>query len=429
MTAIIGVLNRSAVAIAADSAVSIDSGGKFKAYNHANKIFNLSSNHAIAILIYNSASLLGIPWETIIKSYRKKEKSFNSVKAYRADFINFVKSFEKKYHKDGSFNTLNQIAWGVIDVAEKEYMRQLEYEEEKLNELPSDKIIIAQNDIFKQVIKSNIKAAKNLPSIQIKESIVKNEINSNKTDIDNLFEKFCIHHQLETKQHIEAFYKLIYMAAVKEVFLESHTGLAFCGFGDDEIFPSCYRATIGGFVGEIRYSVDNYPAIIENSNTSSIVPLAQTDIMSTFIEGIDPSSKENLPNIIREALAKFKDVVVKSIDNSSENEKKLGNVLEKSIDDIVQILSEDLEKIRRDSHVQPMLDTISFLSKEDLAELAESLINLTYLKRRVTFDEESVGGPVDVAVITKGDGFIWIKRKHYFEPELNLQYIANVIKS
>lgn len=33
-----------------------------------------------------------------------------------------------------------------------------------------------------------------------------------------------------------------------------------------------------------------------------------------------------------------------------------------------------------------------------------------------------VGGPVDVAVVTKCDGFVWIKRKHYFSPELNPNY-------
>ena len=35
---------------------------------------------------------------------------------------------------------------------------------------------------------------------------------------------------------------------------------------------------------------------------------------------------------------------------------------------------------------------------------------------------ESVGGPVDVAIFSKGDGFIWIKRKHYFAPALNRCY-------
>jgi hypothetical protein len=56
--------------------------------------------------------------------------------------------------------------------------------------------------------------------------------------------------------------------------------------------------------------------------------------------------------------------------------------------------------------------------------MAESLVNLTSLKRRVSLQEETVGGPVDVAVISRSDGFIWIKRKEYFRTELNPAYLA-----
>jgi hypothetical protein len=54
--------------------------------------------------------------------------------------------------------------------------------------------------------------------------------------------------------------------------------------------------------------------------------------------------------------------------------------------------------------------------------MAEALVNLTSFKRKVTSSIESVGGPVDVAVITKGDGFVWIKRKHYFDADKNQQF-------
>ena len=43
-------------------------------------------------------------------------------------------------------------------------------------------------------------------------------------------------------------------------------------------------------------------------------------------------------------------------------------------------------------------------------------------------DSETVGGPIDVAVISKGDGFIWIKRKHYFDPKLNPHFMAKYLK-
>jgi hypothetical protein len=66
--------------------------------------------------------------------------------------------------------------------------------------------------------------------------------------------------------------------------------------------------------------------------------------------------------------------------------------------------------------------------KDELAAMAESLVNLTSFKRKISLDAETVGGPIDVAVISKGDGFVWIKRKHYFKPELNPGFFANYFR-
>ena len=82
----------------------------------------------------------------------------------------------------------------------------------------------------------------------------------------------------------------------------------------------------------------------------------------------------------------------------------------------------DIDEYIQENYIQKLMVTVSMLEKDDLAEMAESLVKMTCLKRHVTTDEESVGGPVDVAVITKGDGFVWIKRKHYFQAELNHHY-------
>ena len=72
------------------------------------------------------------------------------------------------------------------------------------------------------------------------------------------------------------------------------------------------------------------------------------------------------------------------------------------------------------------MSIVALLPKEELAELAEALVNLTSFKRRVTPAAETVGGPVDVAVISKGDGLVWLKRKHYFPPELNPRYFRRL---
>jgi hypothetical protein len=41
---------------------------------------------------------------------------------------------------------------------------------------------------------------------------------------------------------------------------------------------------------------------------------------------------------------------------------------------------------------------------------------------------ETVGGPIDVAVISKGDGLVWVKRKHYFPAELNQHFFSNYFR-
>ena len=76
-------------------------------------------------------------------------------------------------------------------------------------------------------------------------------------------------------------------------------------------------------------------------------------------------------------------------------------------------------------YTNPLVNTIGSLGVEDLANMTESFVSLTSLIRRMSPKEETVGGPVDVAVITKGDGFIWMKRKHYFDSNLNSHFFDN----
>ena len=43
--------------------------------------------------------------------------------------------------------------------------------------------------------------------------------------------------------------------------------------------------------------------------------------------------------------------------------------------------------------------------------------------RKHSMDIESVGGAIDVAVISKKDGFVCIKRKHYFDMAYNHHFL------
>ncbi len=55
----------------------------------------------------------------------------------------------------------------------------------------------------------------------------------------------------------------------------------------------------------------------------------------------------------------------------------------------------------------------------DALDLAEFLVDLTIRLTRFMPGPPTVGGPIEVAGITRHEGFKWIKRKHYYRSDLN----------
>ena len=68
---------------------------------------------------------------------------------------------------------------------------------------------------------------------------------------------------------------------------------------------------------------------------------------------------------------------------------------------------------------------VETLTIDELAQVASTLVGLSSFEHRMSRDRETVGGPTDVAVISKGDGFIWIDRKQYFREELNPHFFRH----
>lgn len=91
MTAQVIIVNQHAVALAADSAVTV---GRDRVWNHANKLFSAGPSNDIGIMIYNSGSYLGTPWEIVIKEFRRSVgiKQFDKIEEFAAEFFKFLNS-------------------------------------------------------------------------------------------------------------------------------------------------------------------------------------------------------------------------------------------------------------------------------------------------------------------------------------------------
>ena len=75
-------------------------------------------------------------------------------------------------------------------------------------------------------------------------------------------------------------------------------------------------------------------------------------------------------------------------------------------DAFVDRMNKSIKTQMFEKYTKQLIGTVANLGKEDMANMAESFISLTSLVRRMSPHEETVGGPVDVAVISKGDGFV-----------------------
>lgn len=403
MTAIIGVMNKHAVAIAADSAVTL--GGGRKVLNSANKLFSLSKHHPVAIAIYGNAELVGTPWEIIIKEYRKnlKDKSFDHVSDYVDDFFDFIR--HKQYYCFDSNDALNYL---------KQYILVL------CNEL-------CRNVASAQLTQVFVNICNNVSTDYLEgfSDSIKDFLNNN---VSNELDK-CVQDLINaglSLSNVDA-KKLLINLLTKGVPPILSAGLVFTGYGEEEIYPSVFSCEVGCIIDGVLAVRRQEPVQISSTNHASICPFAQTDVMLTILSGISPQVQSIYGNSLMTTLQSFTNQLANTIKPS--NPILASQIQGIPIDSFVQSFMNLSQQAQRYQYTAPFVNSVEGLEKEDLSDFAESLITLTSLKRKVSPDQETVGGPVDVMVISKGDGIIWMKRKHYFDAEKNHHFFSNYFEN
>ena len=63
---------------------------------------------------------------------------------------------------------------------------------------------------------------------------------------------------------------------------------------------------------------------------------------------------------------------------------------------------------------------------QDAIDLAEFLVHTAIQFSRFTPGAQVVGGPIEIAAITKHEGFKWIQRKHYYSADLNRELLHRI---
>ena len=313
MTAIVGILNKKGIAIAADSAITFtdannevyknQEGEKViisqdKIINSGDKMLRLKDKQPISVMIVGNANMMYYPWDVIVRWYRKQKDSSSlpHFHDYVDDFMDFIN---------------------------------------------------------KEVLKVN-----------------------------------------QTYQQ------------------PKNTFLVFAGYGDEDPYPSICQCVVTGIQkGKIQYTEPYNVCTISDEKESRIFVDGQADIIGAIGFGIQDERINDicdcLPNLMRNFI--LKQGLIDLFDNKINN----------------QAIKQEAKEIiveSRNKHFQQLLNIIKGYNLQEMACLAENLIKATELHRKITFQPEGVGGLVDLAIITKNDGFQWLNRKSWYEPSKGGQY-------
>jgi hypothetical protein len=414
MTAEIAVMNRVAVALAADSAATSIDGGLAKIYQTTEKLFNLDALSPIGVMIYGGADFLGIPWETIVKLFRSRHSQRRpSVRDYSDAFLRFLSADELINDElvDGYFfATACAVLAGLLRRAQEQSSASAEPIPKSL-----DKVIADYMSNWRALSFFGEMNDTTLSSLLVRygDWLTKtcNEIFPPAVPIQD--------------RMLDDLKALVALFMTKDV-PHASSGCVIAGFGENQLFPSLAEYAIEGVVYPRFARVRTKSSVtITNQINANISPFAQAEMVHSFMTGVDPAFRENVDGVLSAVLTRFSQMAESQAasDLSEEKRSQLKAMLDGAITASMDQFRQELNDYSRRRHIDPVINAVALLPKDQLAVMAETLVALTSFKRKMSKDLETVGGAIDVAVISKGDGFVWIKRKHYFDASLNPRFL------
>ena len=430
MTVEVAVMNRMAVALAADSAATVTRGAAVKIHNSAVKLLTLSKRRPVGVMVYNKASLLDIPWETLIKMFRRElgDTGYDTLETYGQQLVSYLEDnpalFPAEAQKRDYLVTLEAEYSSIASTAEEELSERLQndpyYSEEKFKN--------HQAECAENAIREKVQFWRGKDTVDcIDELLSKEFVGELSGEINDCVARSFRGWHLgnDSRRLLQELWEIAKLLIFKDHFIpEQFSGVVIAGFGEIEHFPVLKHFEIGGVYGN-KLKVRFHPCEKISGNTPSIVkPFAYTETINTFLYGISSEDLKNLRRAI-DLIGEMPVVAIDAIEGLSPDqrdrlERKIRVASLKQANEFSQSTFMGYSQ-----RYQDIMQAIATLPPKELAHVASTLVSLSSFQQRMLLEPETVGGPVDIAVISKGDGFIWIDRKHYFRRELNQHFFDN----
>ena len=416
MTSEIVLMNRSAVAMAADSAVTISGRDYLKTYQSVDKLFPLVSGQPVGVMIYNNAEIMSTPWETVISLYREQARGrpLDTVDAYARDFTAFLCGNEQLFpasQQDAEFFKHVAVAYSLI-------AEDFDHQASQFEAARAGKLREHVSAIFEYVV------------AELRADYDRELDDSQRGDLacfpagtaDRLERRYGAqvselagaliqsirqeHPGLAVSEKtLEDLRQVAVLSVTRDAFFEHYTGVVFAGFGARERFPSMRSLLCSTVVlGTAKHRQDRASDMTADGGPV-FQPFAQDRMIKTFLTGMDPHLKMFLfGETLKLSSHVVTDLVGAAPLTDGQRAKLYQDYSEQNLAQALKAFFGAIDQYQFMAHTAPILRAIQTLPKKELGETAASLIKLNSFQQKVMHAVETVGGPISLATITRNEG-------------------------
>lgn len=397
-------MNKRAVAMAADSAVTTYVQGRPVIRNVGQKLFPLLQNRPVGVMVYGNAELSGRPWHHVVESFQdfRRDPSWVSTEAAATDFANSLDkmgdAFPAEVQRE-SYRMMLMAAYLAIHLSAS-------------GDGDDASVELLQSTIGR--VHTFLARQADLPCFpaEFGSGIVK----AYGDVIADAEKKFFADYNLSPGA-LAQLREIATMCVTKDAFLEGGigmvTGAVFGGFGQKEQFPSMAAYQISGVINGVAKRKLWQQYKIEPLGSPILIPYAQAQMAQAFVQGIDPELKDYVVQLAAAGMVFAGDRLIEEIGEVSNDRRQelRRSMREKHVAQTAQLFYQRLQETIQQYYVNPIMRVVGLSGEEELGAIARSLVELCAFRMRVAGEDQTVGGEVTAAIITRTGGFQWSTKR------------------
>lgn len=410
MTSEIAVINQRAIALAADSAVTLIDGGKIIVRNDQKKLFNLADGVPVGVMFFGVADLMGHPWDVLIEHYRaRNERVIRPRVADHAESLFRLLDGEENFfpparQKDEYRRLLGSVFRYIFRLAA--------YLQDHGANGPDEVILGRAIELvwkrYRQYPDGRERRDLDCFPPGFAATVARNHADIVADTIGYAFAMF----PLDTASR-DRLRDIATDCVVKDLFLEDVTGLVFGGYGAQDSYPAVATYHVSAVVGGILKRARVEDIRIDGDVHAAISLYAESDASYAFLRGVDRELEARVYGTFQAAGHELVDRLTDAIGDidPAARESLRRRFHSEDVPETVHATYETINAYQRKAFVDPVLAVVEISTRQDLAETARGLVDLNIFRKRITAQDPTVGGAIDVAVISRDAGFSWWKRQ------------------